>query len=92
LRIVLLLVIVGCGLALLVGPLTRPVFLTAAQNAPEQTLLRNVFDGFIAPFNAQAKQLGVLAGVGLGAALLVPRMLPTETVGTKTSKRKGHRS
>jgi hypothetical protein len=87
LRVVLTLVIIGCGIALLVGPLTRPVFLMVAQNAPEQTLLRNVFDGFIAPFNAQAKQLAAVAAIGLGATLLAPT-LSTNMNNQKLSKRK----
>jgi hypothetical protein len=58
---VLALVMLSSIIALLIGPLTRPVFLTAARNAPAQTLLGNVFDGFIAPFNSQAIVVGVIA-------------------------------
>ena len=58
-------------IALLVGPLTRPVFLTAARDAPAQTLLGNIFDGFIAPFNSQAIFVGVVASALLALTVLV---------------------
>ena len=68
---VLGLVMLSSLIALLVGPLTRPVFLTAARDAPAQTLLGNIFDGFIAPFNSQAIFVGVVASALLALTVLV---------------------
>lgn len=75
------LMIVSSLIALLVGPLVRPVFLTMAQNAPEQTLLRNLFDGFIAPFNTQAIAVGIMAVVILAATLVLRyRIWPNQLI------------
>lgn len=71
-RQVLVLLIVSSIVALLVGPLVRPVFLTVAENAPAQTLLRNIFDGFIAPFNAQAISVGLVASAVLALSIIIP--------------------
>lgn len=81
--------------ALLVGPLTRPVFLTAARDAPAQTLLGNLFDGFISPFNAQAIVVGAVASALLAITVLItsgkitlpaPAQKPTSTAVRKPKK------
>lgn len=88
---VLALVMLSSIIALLIGPLTRPVFLTAARNAPAQTLLGNVFDGFIAPFNSQAIVVGVIASALLALTVLASSgriTLPTIAEKTPTQKPK----
>lgn len=62
LQIVLLATIAVAGIILLVGPLVEPVFVSVGRDATEQTLLRNIYEGFIAPFNHQAI---VVAGMSI---------------------------
>lgn len=65
LRIMLLVVMGSAVLALAIGPLVKPPFLSVSETAQARTVLSNIFDGFIRPFNQQAYALGV------GALLLL---------------------
>lgn len=58
-RIVLGIVFASGVIALIVGPLVKPAFLSVAETAQAMTLLGNIFDGFIKPFNDQAKSIVV---------------------------------
>lgn len=58
-RISLVIVFASGVIALIVGPLVKPAFLSVAESAQAMTLLGNIFDGFIKPFNDQAKALVV---------------------------------
>ena len=58
-RISLAIVFASGVIALIVGPLVKPAFLSVAESAQAMTLLGNIFDGFIKPFNDQAKALVV---------------------------------
>lgn len=86
LRKVLALLALSSVIALMVGPLTRPVFLTFAANAPSQTLLRNVFDGFIAPFNAQATSVVVVALLLLTTSLFFESDVSKSLIGSLRHK------
>ena len=88
LRIVLLLVLAAAVLALLIGPLAKPPFLAIAEDAKSQTLLSNVFDGFIAPFNQQAKALGLLAALALAISFIwQPAARQLQSLGIRKSAR-----
>jgi hypothetical protein len=58
---VLLAVAFTSFVALLIGPLVKPSILATAADADSQTLLGNVYEGFITPFNSVAIRLGTVA-------------------------------
>lgn len=94
-RVVSLLVVASGAIALLFGPMFKPPVLSVAENARAQTLLGNIFDAFIAPFNQQAKLLVTLGIIGVIISYLwVPAVtrlskleLPTRTQTKPKSKR-----
>lgn len=62
-RIALGFVFASGVIALIVGPLVKPAFLSVAETAQAMTLLGNIFDGFIKPFNDQAKSIVVASAL-----------------------------
>lgn len=50
LRIALLIIAATALVGCLIGPLVKPAVLSVAANAPSQTLLGNIYEGFVGPF------------------------------------------
>lgn len=61
LRIVMQVLLIASLVAMFVGPLVKPTILSVAANAEAQSLLGNLYEGFISPFNQVASRLGVFA-------------------------------
>lgn len=62
-RMLMLVVIASAIAALIIGPLAEPSFISLGRDAPSQTLLSNLYKGFITPFRNQALWLGSVTGV-----------------------------
>lgn len=60
-RIALAAVLASGLIAMLIGPLFKPAFLSVAESAQAMTLLGNIYDGFIAPFYVQSQTISVIA-------------------------------
>jgi hypothetical protein len=64
-QILMLVVIASAILAVIIGPLAEPSFISLGRDAPSQTLLGNLYREFITPFRNQALLLGSLATLTL---------------------------
>lgn len=64
--ITLLAVTLGALSALALGPLVEPSFIALGRDAPTQSLMRNVYEAFMTPFNHQAVVVGTSAVVVAG--------------------------
>lgn len=60
-RIILLVMIATAILALIIGPLAEPSFISIGRDAPSQSLLRNIYEGFTQPYRNQALWFGFFA-------------------------------
>lgn len=81
-------VLVGVAvLALVLNPLAEPVFVAAGRNAASQTLLRNLYEGYIASFNNQAYTLIVVSTVSLMVLTIWHRLLRYYSVKIVVSKK-----
>ncbi len=67
-QIALLVIGSSALVALAIGPLVEPLFISVGHDAPSQTLLHNLYAGFMAPFRTQAL---LLAGVALVLLVLL---------------------
>lgn len=60
----LMVVVFGSALvAIIIGPLAEPSFISLGRDAPSQTLLSNLYKGFITPFRNQAMWLGATSAI-----------------------------
>jgi hypothetical protein len=87
-QIMLLVLLVSAGLALLIGPLAEPAFVSIGRDAPSQTLLSNAYRGFIAPFRDQAIVLGVVSALALLSLTAWQRVLRQYQVKVSIVRRK----
>lgn len=67
-QIALLVIGSSALVALAIGPLVEPLFISVGHDAPSQTLLHNLYADFMAPFRTQAL---LLAGVALVSLVLL---------------------
>ena len=67
-QIALLVIGSSALVALAIGPLVEPLFISVGHDAPSQTLLHNLYAGFMAPFRTQAL---LLAGAALASLVLL---------------------
>lgn len=80
------LVVVSSAIALLAGPLFEPLFVSISGTASGQTLLGNLYDGLIEPFNMQAIVLGITGLLLVLVAVAMPylqRWQPKKPTQTK---------
>jgi hypothetical protein len=60
-RIIMLVIIAAAALAVVIGPLAEPAFVSLGRDAPSQSLLRNLYESYTLPFRNQALFLGAMA-------------------------------
>ncbi len=86
-------VIIASVIGMLVGPLIEPVVVSIARVAPAQTLLGNLYNGLVAPFQSYATVLFALGVLVIAAGYLLPLLqkapaLPVKTKKPRTKKKK----
>ncbi len=74
LMIISFLVVIACVIAQVSGPLVKPSFLSIARDAPSQTLLANLYDGFMGPFMNSTRLVGALALMAIGILYGIRRL------------------
>lgn len=74
-QIALAIIIATSGLALIIGPLVEPVFISIGRDAASQTFLGNLYRGFITPFQNQALLLASVSALSLAILVLWQQVL-----------------
>lgn len=86
---ILLAVVAAAMIALVIGPIAEPSFISIGRDAASQTLLGNLYQAFITPFRNQALLLGGVALVGLVALIVTHALRNKYQFELKTTKRNG---
>lgn len=86
-RHVFLAVLLAAVVALITGPLVEPVFISAGRDAASQTLLRNIYEAFIAPFRNLALVIGSIAVLAISATVVWEKVLRQYSVKISVTKK-----
>jgi hypothetical protein len=86
-RTALYAVLAACLLALVLGPLVEPTFVSVGRDAPSQSLLRNIYESFITPFRNQALWLGAITLLILASVTVWEKVLSKYRISIKLTKK-----
>lgn len=86
-RTILVVVIATSVIALIIGPLVEPAFISVGRDAASQTLLSNLYKSFVDPFRVQALWLGAIATFSLGVLIAVYEIKNAYKIEFKITKR-----